>query len=44
MTVMVGCNSGAFDNIAAQTTTRMPPPGEAKGAMALDQKAPVIAK
>ena len=44
MTVMVGCNSGAFDNIAAQTTTRVPSPGEAKGTMALDQKGPVIAK
>ena len=44
MTVMVGCNSGAFDNIAVQTTTRVPLPGEAKETMALDQKGTVIAK
>ncbi len=44
MTVIVGCNSGVFDKIAVQTTTRVPLPAEAKETMALDQKGTVIAK
>ncbi|MGI9421775.1 MAG: hypothetical protein ACR2PA_01110 [Hyphomicrobiaceae bacterium] len=42
MTVMVGCNAGAFASIAAKTAG-VPSPDQAKEAIKLDHKGTVIA-
>jgi hypothetical protein len=44
ITVMIGCSSGAFDDIKTQVTTGLPSSGEAKSKKALDHNAAIKAK